>query len=65
MSKNAKFTWIGESTYTRTFGGGKPRFLEKGQVYDAAGWPAEVLAEWERTGHLKFEAGKAKPAKED
>ena len=61
-----RFTWIGASCFTRSFGGGKPAQLEQGKTYDAAGFPPAVLAEWEKTGHLKF-VGKAKadPDKED
>jgi hypothetical protein len=62
MAKD-QFIWIGESTFTRSFGTRAPSFLEKGKSYEAAEIPAEVLAEWIKTGHAKMSA--AKPAKEE
>lgn len=58
-----KFTWQGETTWTRSFGTKAPTILEKGKLYDAGDFPAEVLAEWVKTGHAKMTA--AKPAKEE
>lgn len=59
-----KFTWIGETTWTRSFGTKAPTVLEKGHTYDAAGIPPDVLAEWVRSGHAKM-TGTAKAGKED
>jgi len=58
------FTWCGESTWTRSFGAKAPSALEKGKTYPIEGFPAEVVAEWVKTGHAKY-AGKDKPAKEE
>lgn len=48
------FVWIGESTFTRSFGTKAPSHLEKGKSYPASEFPDEVLAEWIRTGHAKY-----------
>lgn len=57
------FVWLGETTWTRSFGAKAPSTLEKGKTYPVEGFPAEVVAEWVKTGHAKY-AG-AKPDKED
>lgn len=54
------FTWIGETTWTRSFGTKAPTILEKGQTYKAEDIPAEVLAEWIKTGHAVLVAKKVK-----
>jgi len=58
------FTWVGETTWTRSFGTRSPLILEKGKSYPAADIPADVLDEWIKTGHAKM-AGKDKAGKEE
>jgi hypothetical protein len=57
------FKWTGETTWTRSFGTKAPAILEKGKTYDTEDFPADVLAEWVKTGHAKM-TGAAKPDKE-
>lgn len=57
------FTWAGETTWTRSFGTKAPAVLEKGKQYPVSEFPADVLAEWIRSGHAKM-TGSAKPDKE-
>lgn len=56
------FTWLGDTTFTRSFGAKPPSKLEKGKTYPVEGFPVEVVDEWVRTGNAKY-AG-AKPDKE-
>lgn len=58
------FTWVGETTWSRSYGAKAPSVLEKGQTYSVEGFPPEVIAEWVKTGHAKM-TGKEKPAKEE
>jgi hypothetical protein len=58
MAKDAKFTWLGETTWSRSYGPKAPSMLEKGKTYEAEGFPPEVLAEWVRTGHAKLSKAK-------
>ena len=58
------FTWVADTTYTRAFGTKAPACLEKGRTYPAAEFPAAVLEEWAKTGHIKF-AGRDKTGREE
>lgn len=55
-----KFIWIGPDSYARN-----GRHLIPEQTYAAAEFPAEIVAEWIRTGNAKPVAGKSEPRKDN
>lgn len=57
MAKEETFTWLSDTTFTRSFGTKAPSIIEKGKTYQTADFPKEVVDEWVRTGNAKF--GKA------
>lgn len=63
MAKDSNFTWLTESTSTRSYGGRAYSRLEQGKTYPTADFPAEVVAEWVKSGAAKYAAGKT--GKED
>lgn len=50
------FTWVGETTWTRSFGTQASMVLEKGKSYEVSMIPPAVLAEWVKTGHATLSA---------
>lgn len=58
MAKEDKFTWLTDTTWSRTYGTRAASVIEKGKTYPVADFPADVVAEWVRTGNAKY--GKAK-----
>jgi len=63
MAKQSHFTWLTETTSTRTYGGRPYSILETGKTYPVADFPEAVVAEWVRAGAAKFTNLKAE--KED
>jgi len=54
MAKETHFTWMDETTSTRSYGGQAYTILRTGESYPVKDFPAEVVAEWVKTGHAKY-----------
>ena len=63
MAKDTHFTWLSDTTWSRTYGTRAAAIIEQGKTYPVTDFPAEVVAEWVKTGHAKMNA--AKTAKEE
>jgi hypothetical protein len=56
MAKDKFFIWLGETTWSRSYGTKAPSVLEKGVAYVTEDFPAAVVAEWVKTGNAKYSA---------
>lgn len=57
MAKEETFTWLTDTTNTRSYGAKAPSLIEKGKTYPTADFPKDVVDEWVKTGNAKY--GKA------